>query len=139
MEVFEPISRNLRSHKKEPIPPVIRNQLNYLWKAAHAVITSPNLSVYLSRKFVQLGNKYGLNFPDFVKDKLCNYCTSLVLPSITTRIRIRHRGKNSKCKVAVPSVTCHNDASILSSSSKYQAVINQVVRIVLTKNTSSII
>lgn len=45
---------------------------------------------------MELGNKYGLVFPEQVKNRICTNCSAILLPSITSKVRIQSRGKNSK-------------------------------------------
>ena len=99
MEIYEPLPANLKSNYKESLGSAVREQLEYLWKAAHAVSSSKDLAHSLARRFVEVGDKHGLHYPEEVRRRLCNYCSNILLPSITASIRIRPRGRQSKRKV----------------------------------------
>ena len=96
MEIYEPLPFILKCSLKEGIQPAIRSQLQFLWRGAHAVTSSASLAQSLGRKFMELGIKSGLYIPDQVKNRLCSYCSAILLPSITSTTRVQSRGKNSK-------------------------------------------
>ena len=96
MELYEPLPLNLRSSQKEGITPSIRAQLEFLWRGAHAVSSSTSLAQSLGRKFIDLGIKSGLTIPEQVRNRLCTWCSAILLPTITATIRVQKRGKGSK-------------------------------------------
>ena len=96
MEIYEPLPFVLKCSLKEGIQPAVRSQLQFLWRGAHAVTSSVSLAQSLGRKFMELGIKSGLHIPDQVKNRLCSYCSAILLPSISSTTRVQSRGKNSK-------------------------------------------
>ena len=132
MELYEPLPLNLRSSFKEGITPAIRQQLEFLWRGAHATSSSTSLSHSLARKFIELGIKSGLQIPEQVKNRLCNYCSAVLLPTITSTIRVQSRGKDSrihKLKNLIPRVDTNSDpeCSVVFDAKVRRKLKNQVV------------
>jgi RNase P subunit RPR2 len=118
MEVFEHLPHGLRHNLKEAINQTTKQHLVFLWKAAHAVSSSPCLSHSLSRRLVELSVKHSIHLPESVNDRLCSSCSAVLLPSITARIRVRPRSRRSKRKInASNSLTNEAGGSGSSSSS----------------------
>lgn len=49
MELYEPLPVNLKSTYKEGIVPAVRQQLEFLWRAVHAVTLSQSLAHSLGK------------------------------------------------------------------------------------------
>jgi RNase P subunit RPR2 len=133
MELYEPLPLSLRSCYKEGILPATRQQLEFLWRAAHAITSSTSLTHCLARKFIDLGNKFGLHFPEQVKNRLCSYCSAVLLPSITSMVRVQSRGKESKIhrkKHLIPRGDSNGDpdVSVVVDGKTRRKLKNQVVR-----------
>ena len=96
MELFESLPLNLRSCYKEGISPIVRSQLDFLWRGAHAAVSSSALAHSLARKFMELGMKSGLHIPELVRNRLCSWCSAVLLPTITSSVRVQPRGSGSK-------------------------------------------
>jgi RNase P subunit RPR2 len=97
MELFEHLPQHLKSRFKQDITPAVRQRLEYLWRAAHSV-QSVNLSHILTKQFVDLGNEYGLDFPNEVQSKTCQWCSSLLLPSVTSRTKVKKIKRNARAQ-----------------------------------------
>ena len=135
MEIYEPLPTNLKFNFKEAVGPAVREQLDYLWKAAHA-ITSKDLAHSLARRFVEVGDKHGLHYPEEVKRRLCSWCSNILIPSVTATIRIRPRGRQSKRKVIVKTRKTDHDGNAMISlgnstkQCRHRKMKNQVVMLI---------
>ena len=135
MEIYEPLPFILKCSMKEGIQPAIRSQLQFLWRGAHAVTSSVSLAQSLGRKFIELGIKSGLHIPEQVKNRLCSYCSAILLPSITSTVRVQSRGKKSKIhkkKNLIPrwgdiNIDCGAENSTVFDPKVRRKVKNQVV------------
>ena len=86
----------LKSSYKDGIQPSVKHHLKYLWRGAHAVSSSTFLANSLARKFIDLAIKYGLKIPEQVTNRLCTWCSAILLPTITSTVKVQSRGKRSK-------------------------------------------
>lgn len=132
MELYEPLPLNLRSSFKEGITPAIRQQLEFLWRGAHATSSSSSLAHSLARKFIELGIKSGLHIPEQVRNRLCCWCSAVLLPTITSTVRIQSRGKESKVhkkKNLIPrgDTNADPDSSVVFDTKTRRKLKNQVV------------
>ena len=74
----------------------MRQQLEYLWRGAHVVSPSSSLAHSLGIKFIELAMKSGLQIPEQVRNRFCSHCSGILLPTITSTVRVQSRGKQSK-------------------------------------------
>lgn len=96
MDVYEPLPIVLKSTLKDGIQPSVKHHLKYLWRAAHAVSSSTFLANSLSRKFIDLAIKSGLKIPEQVTNRLCTWCSAILLPTISSTVKVQSRGRRSK-------------------------------------------
>ena len=96
MEIYEPLPVNLKCSFKDGIQPAVRQQLEYLWRGAHVVSSSSSLAHSLGIKFIELAMKSGLQIPEQVRNRFCSHCSGILLPTITSTVRVQSRGKQSK-------------------------------------------
>ena len=134
MDVFEPLPIVLKSSYKDGIQPSVKHQLKYLWRGAHAVSSSTFLANSLSRKFIDFAIKNGLKIPEQVTNRLCTWCSAILLPTITSTVKVQSRGKRSKVHrkkyFAQHGDSTHVDASenVINIDSKFRRKLkNQVV------------
>lgn len=97
MEIFEPLPLNLKCSFKDGIQPAVRQQLEYLWRGAHMISSSSStLAHSFGIKFIDLAIKSGLQIPEQVKTRFCSHCSGILLPTITSTVKIQARGKQSQ-------------------------------------------
>ena len=96
MEIYEPLPVNLKCSFKDGIQPAVRQQLEYLWRGAHVVSSSSSLAHSLGIKFIELAMKSGLQIPEQIRNRFCSHCSGILLPTITSTVRVQSRGKQSK-------------------------------------------
>ena len=133
MELYEALPINLRSSYKEGISPIVRSQLEFLWRGAHAVSSSTALAHSLARKFMELSIKSGLHIPEQVRNRLCSWCSAVLLPTITSSVRIQSLGNESKVhkkKNLIPRGETNGDpdSSVVFDKKTRRKLKNQVVR-----------
>jgi RNase P subunit RPR2 len=137
MEIYEPLPVNLKCSFKDGIQPAVRQQLEYLWRGAHMVSSSSSLAHSLGIKFIELAMKSGLQIPEQVRNRFCSHCSGILLPTITSTVRVQSRGKQSKIhkkKKLIPRGDNNgndetDDIDIMDSKIR-RKLKNQVVRVV---------
>jgi RNase P subunit RPR2 len=137
MEIYEPLPVNLKCSFKDGIQPAVRQQLEYLWRGAHIVSSSSSLAHSLCIKFIDLAMKSGLQIPEQVRNRFCSHCSGILLPTITSKVRVQSRGKQSKIhkkKKLIPrgdnNVNDETDDIDIVDSKIRRKLKNQVVRVV---------
>ena len=133
MELYEALPLNLRSCYKDGISPIVRSQLEFLWRGAHATTSSSALAHSLARKFMELGMKSGLQIPELVRNRLCSWCSAVLLPTITSSVRVQPRSSESKVhrkKNLIPRGETNGDpdSSFVFDTKTRRRLKNQVVR-----------
>jgi RNase P subunit RPR2 len=89
----------LRTKLNKDVPPTVVEHLNYLWKAATFVLPS-SASIpamhRLSKSFVDIVREHKVDLPTNVTEKLCGFCSVVLIPSLTCQVRLRSRSRRSK-------------------------------------------
>ncbi len=92
---FEPLP-HLSSKVNKEIPLHIQQGLQYQWKCMNQMASSP-LSIQIAHNlavhFSKLAHEYSADLPEFVNSRICRFCSSFLVPTLTSVVRLVKRKK----------------------------------------------
>merc|ERR1712146_822684 len=99
----------LSSRINKEIPVHIQQRLQYQWKGMNQMASSSSsiqLAHNLAMHFSNVAFEYSVDLPEFVSDKICRFCSSFLVPSLTSTIRLVKR-KNGKDEILSTCLACN--------------------------------
>lgn len=96
------LPKNLRTIKQQEVPVTVQERLNYLWDASFLLIRSSACTSHrISKAFVSLAQEHKVDLPSQITDQLCGFCSVIIIPSVTCKIRLIPKKRNSKINRSV--------------------------------------
>lgn len=97
---FQPLTQ-LRTKLNKDVPTAVVDKLNFLWRAATACLEREPVVVSssshrLCQSFVETASQHNVDIPKTVSDRLCGYCSVLLVPAVTCQVRVRERTRLSR-------------------------------------------
>ena len=99
----------LRTKTNQEVPSAVQDRLAYLWRASSCALNSriegesvdpletiSASSHRLSKSFIEAARVHKVDLPLQVTERLCGYCSVMLIPSVTCQIRLRPRSRRSK-------------------------------------------
>ena len=105
---FEPLP-HLPSKINKEIPLHIQQRLQYQWKSMNQMASSPSsiqIAHHMAAHFSKLAHEYSADLPKFVTDKICRYCSSFLVPSLSSIVRLVKR-KKEKDEIVLTCLKCN--------------------------------
>ena len=118
MQVYEKLTLPIQSRASQEIPLSVQHTLLYYWKASHKfALTSPVLSHVFAREFMELSrfhcagmwvvtlnncnfNIFHLDYSETVTQRICKFCSVLLLSGITSTSKIKTIKRSRKINKA---------------------------------------
>lgn len=95
----------LRTKLNKEVPTAVIDKLNYLWKASTACLEREPVVVSssshrLTQSFMETASLHKVDLPIQILEKICGFCSVLLVPAVTCQVRLRDRSRLSRANRA---------------------------------------